>query len=77
MKIGDKIYCKKTYINNGHVWVTENKVYTIFIGSDSIFSIIDDERDENSVILEDDFDIHFYVEKEIRKLKLEKLYENR
>ena len=74
MKVGDKLYCKRTYINDYvHIWVTKNKNYTVILDKHQALCIIDDEGDENSVMLNEYFNDHFCSEKQLRKMKLEKL----
>lgn len=77
MRAGDKLYCKRTRTEDDHIWVTKNKIYTIILDYDSNLCIVDDEKDENSVVLHEYFDIYFYTEQEHRKRKLEKINENR
>lgn len=75
MKVGDIVYCKKTYHKKQSmsIWVTKNRNYTVILDKHQSFCIIDDEGDENSVILDKYFNEHFYSEKQLRKMKLEKL----
>lgn len=83
MKVGDIIYCKKTYkfLSYGirmnqilRTWFIENKSYEVFFNTSSNkYYLIDEEGDENDVVLYDRFDEYFCTNKEYRKLKLKKL----
>jgi len=81
MKAGDILVCKKDFIDgdDSAIWCSKNKSYTILCREyTKSFYIIDDEGDENYYILDEDIlNKYFYTEKEIRKLKLDKLNEIR
>lgn len=83
MKIGDKIYCKKTLSSDYKVYYTKNKIY--YITDIDNFDIYIKSEDNKSIRFslkpknEDNFKIQnfFCSENDYRKLKLLKLNENR
>lgn len=80
MKIGNKIYCIKDFIDldKGDIWCSKDKSYTICCDNSSeSFYIIDNQGDKNYYIIDVAiFNKYFHTEKELRKLKLEKLNES-
>jgi len=80
MKAGDKLYCKKTYyatnqFNTTEEWVTKGKTYKVVIEDDfCIFSIIDNDGEYNNTLtIPKILNEYFYTQKELRKLKLQKI----
>ena len=76
MKVGDKLFCKKTfYGNHKQMWVSIGNTYSVLYNDNSrAYYIIDNQGDVNESILTNPFlDKYFMNKKEIRKMKLNKL----
>jgi hypothetical protein len=81
LKNGDKIFCKKIYNPDGiHYYFTVGKMYRVCKMTDKYIQEIEDDNIVYSVYLQSDDNTknayiwkYFYTEKELRKLKLEKL----
>lgn len=87
MKEGDFAYCKKEYINEGKIVFKKNKPYLIFLIDDTddieIWLYCEEYTMPHGYCgfikngeLYNDFDYfdnYFYTEKELRRIKLEKL----
>ena len=82
MKLGNFVYCKKTYTSIDEYgieeWVTEGKCYkVIYDDVYNVYSIIDNDGDMNNTLtIPDILERHFYTAQEYRKFKLEKLNES-
>lgn len=85
MKEGDIVYCKKSFelktlvtptTTYTRTWFIKGNYYKIYVNPKSDnFYLIDEEGDTNEVILKEYFTDHFYTKQELRKFKLEKIYE--
>lgn len=76
MKVGDKLFCKKTFYGNySDKWISEGKTYTVLYNDKAKrYYILDDSVDINESVLTNPFlDKYFLTNKEIRKMKLNKL----
>lgn len=87
MKIGDKLYCKKSITDKNNVYYKVNNYYIITSKKDDNVYYITSEKDDlkfdlsipiKTIDMDDNlpFEDFFYTETEYRKLKLKKINES-